>query len=360
MDKPVFLIHGFRSDSAAMNDLAKVLKSDFMPVLVELPLSFESLESALLQLKQILTKYLIQNRWEELYFVGHSTGGIIIRMLMKDRNFASITKACLFIATPNNGTELAEIHQTLPPLIKEIHEPIKYLTKKAIAKLQLIKPNNVIYGGIAGSDNMALTDFLFNSENDGIVTVKSVFIKGMNDFIVLPYNHIEIMHYASTCIFIKYFLQNGIFPNKIKDIIKMTINEKFITIVSNGYINELCAQFKNNINFATAGGKVWWNNIATLNGWKLQQNKITKHFRILNPDNIRKAWGVSQSIIEAIDFIYERIKIEEVANNLSFDKTDNSSKDDIDKIREWAKLRDEGLISNNEFENKKREILNKK
>ena len=29
----------------------------------------------------------------------------------------------------------------------------------------------------------------------------------------------------------------------------MTINEKFITIVSNGYINELCAQFKNNINF---------------------------------------------------------------------------------------------------------------
>lgn len=41
-----------------------------------------------------------------------------------------------------------------------------------------------------------------------------------------------------------------------------------------------------NINFPTMGGEVMWNNIAKYNGWRVQQNTITHHCRILDPNNL--------------------------------------------------------------------------
>lgn len=46
-----------------------------------------------------------------------------------------------------------------------------------------------------------------------------------------------------------------------------------------------------NINFPTLGGHIFWNNLAEYNGWKIQMNTITQHCRILDPDDIRRAWG---------------------------------------------------------------------
>ncbi len=46
-----------------------------------------------------------------------------------------------------------------------------------------------------------------------------------------------------------------------------------------------------NINFPTLGGKVWWRDLAECDGWRIQQSSVTKHCRILDPNNIRKAWG---------------------------------------------------------------------
>lgn len=42
----------------------------------------------------------------------------------------------------------------------------------------------------------------------------------------------------------------------------------------------------------TMGGKKFWNDLKCCeNGWKLQQNKITRLCRILDENNVRKAWG---------------------------------------------------------------------
>ena len=42
----------------------------------------------------------------------------------------------------------------------------------------------------------------------------------------------------------------------------------------------------------TMGGKKFWNDLECCeNGWKLQQNKITRLCRILDENNVRKAWG---------------------------------------------------------------------
>lgn len=46
-----------------------------------------------------------------------------------------------------------------------------------------------------------------------------------------------------------------------------------------------------NIPTPTMGGEVWWNDLAEYNGWRLQQNTLTQHARILDPDDVRRAWG---------------------------------------------------------------------
>ncbi len=46
-----------------------------------------------------------------------------------------------------------------------------------------------------------------------------------------------------------------------------------------------------NVPFPTMGGVIFWNNLCENNGWKLQQNSLTGHCRILDPDNIRRDCG---------------------------------------------------------------------
>lgn len=55
-----------------------------------------------------------------------------------------------------------------------------------------------------------------------------------------------------------------------------------------------------NIPFPTMGGHVLWNELANVNGWKLQKNMVTGHCRILDPDDIRRAWGGEEAMLKAL------------------------------------------------------------
>ena len=45
-----------------------------------------------------------------------------------------------------------------------------------------------------------------------------------------------------------------------------------------------------NAHTSTMGGKNFWDSLA-VNGWKIQRNKISGHYRILDPENRRRAYG---------------------------------------------------------------------
>ena len=46
-----------------------------------------------------------------------------------------------------------------------------------------------------------------------------------------------------------------------------------------------------NIPTFTLGGKQLWTDQIQFRGWRIQQNAYTKHFRLIDPRNIRQAWG---------------------------------------------------------------------
>jgi len=46
-----------------------------------------------------------------------------------------------------------------------------------------------------------------------------------------------------------------------------------------------------NLQFRTAGGKQFWTDHCWRDGWRIQQNAVTGHWRLLDPANVRRAWG---------------------------------------------------------------------
>lgn len=50
-----------------------------------------------------------------------------------------------------------------------------------------------------------------------------------------------------------------------------------------------------NIKSPTLGGKQFWTDFTWRQGWRLQQNSLTKHWRIIDPSNLRHAWGSRQA-----------------------------------------------------------------
>lgn len=46
-----------------------------------------------------------------------------------------------------------------------------------------------------------------------------------------------------------------------------------------------------NIPFPTLGGKQFWTDWIWRDGWRIQQNALSEHWRLICPRNIRRAWG---------------------------------------------------------------------
>ncbi len=77
--------------------------------------------------------------------------------------------------------------------------------------------------------------------------------------------------------------------------------ERFKELVNAGTIEEeLDKQFSLNIDFPTLGGLLWWDNLVSCKGWRIQKHKFTRLCRILDPDNVRHAFGTEGIISKRI------------------------------------------------------------
>jgi hypothetical protein len=58
-----------------------------------------------------------------------------------------------------------------------------------------------------------------------------------------------------------------------------------------------------NLPTKTMGGLVFWTNVADINGWKLQRNWVFGNCRILDPNDVRRAWGGETAMLEAFEYL---------------------------------------------------------
>lgn len=60
-----------------------------------------------------------------------------------------------------------------------------------------------------------------------------------------------------------------------------------------------------NIRMKTMGGPVFWEDLVSAAGWRVQRNKVFGNCRILNADNERVAWGGESCMIRAFNQIVQ-------------------------------------------------------
>jgi len=78
-----------------------------------------------------------------------------------------------------------------------------------------------------------------------------------------------------------------------------------------------------NIEFPTLGGRVFWKVLADNDGWQLQKNFFTGHCRILDSNNIRKAWGSEQSMWAEFFEIFDRQIDHRVTKKFKYDSVES-------------------------------------
>ena len=49
-----------------------------------------------------------------------------------------------------------------------------------------------------------------------------------------------------------------------------------------------------------------WDTISECGGWRLEQNVVTKHCRIVDPEGVRRAWGTKNGMIKALEEVNNR------------------------------------------------------
>ena len=106
-----------------------------------------------------------------------------------------------------------------------------------------------------------------------------------------------------------------------------------------------------NIPTPTLGGEVFWNDLATYKGWRLPQNMFTHHARILDPDNVRRAWGTYAGMEKAMDRVIKSFHINDVSS-----EEKNEAYENLKKLKE---LYDDGIITEEEYKEKRKKYVNK-
>lgn len=56
-----------------------------------------------------------------------------------------------------------------------------------------------------------------------------------------------------------------------------------------------------NLRLPTLGGKQFWTDHCWKDGWRLQENALTGHWRVLNPSNVRYGWGTREECQAILD-----------------------------------------------------------
>ncbi|MCY6484721.1 hypothetical protein OW763_10245 [Clostridium aestuarii] len=363
MKSKVVLVHGYNKTSKDMLPLKYNLEIlNYEVLLINLPLTVEKLDCSIELFKKRMEDILkTLGKNEKIHLVGHSTGGLLIRILLsKLQNIDKIGR-CVLIATPNKGSKLADTAGGISQEIVKFFKVLKDLQMENIKERKIKNMSQVEIGAIAGNKNNLMLGSLLDGENDGRVRVNSVRYDGLTDFIVLQYNHKEIHHKFETARLIDNYFNTGKFKAEEYEKKEQIINKDDLMSVRDNskFIGQFCEVLGGNMlnwDISTSGGKVFWKDSTEYNGWRLQQNKVTGHCRILNPKDYRKAWGSPKAMEKAINEIIQIQNYHQINNKF----INNKNKEELLKILEKLdELRIKEIITEEEFNKKKNNILSR-
>lgn len=206
----VILFHGISKSYRSMNKLAKALSGEYEVVNIDYPSTDYDIE----KLADIIYEEQLKklNPKRKVNFVGQSMGGIVARVILNKYSdkFKDRIDKVVFLSTPNQGSELADLLHDVWPF-KQFYGPaLKQLTTDVPIK-NLVGEPYYEYGVIAGKFSIEPTSFIIKGDDDGRVSVENAKIVGMKHFLVVNASHPFFPKNKQVIEQTSYFLKNNKF-----------------------------------------------------------------------------------------------------------------------------------------------------
>ncbi len=210
----VVLLHGLGRTYRSMGDMADALRdAGYLPVNIDYP----SREFPIETLAEAAVGRGIERcrraHARRIHFVTHSLGGILARYYLAHEPLPELGRVVM-LSPPNRGSEVADALAD-NPLYVWLNGPAGQQLGTGSADMParlgpVDYPTGVITGDRAAFYDAWLTG-VFDSANDGKVSVERARVEGMTDFLVVPYTHTFIMAADDVIRQTLHFLRHGRF-----------------------------------------------------------------------------------------------------------------------------------------------------
>jgi triacylglycerol lipase len=219
------VLHGLARTSKSMNKISIILSKNDYIVWNE---TYPSKDKKIEDLSPIIDKaiqFCINKKSEKIFFVTHSMGGILVRHYFQNNNLKNrsadkknvikYVKAIVMISPPNHGSEIVDAFKS-KSWFKWYNGPAGLQmgtdSDSLPNKLEDISiPIGIITGNVSSDPWFS---YLFDSPNDGKVSVESAKLSEMKDFLVVPHGHTFIMNADEVIDQTLYFFENLKFKPK--------------------------------------------------------------------------------------------------------------------------------------------------
>ena len=218
--KAVILLHGFGRSRLTMVQILEYLKTetDYHVYSFGYASTRGSIDDHALGLQNVLAN--LEDK-DEIYFVCHSLGNLVVRRLVKNLTdektgkFADQRlKRMVMLGPPNQGAKLAKKFES--NLVKGIvGSTVQDLSTNWDEFSKKLATPPFEFGIVAGNVSLNLNP-LTKGETDMIVAVDEAKLVGARDFRVIKASHGYLLHSKTVREFIKTFLENGYFESEKK------------------------------------------------------------------------------------------------------------------------------------------------
>jgi len=209
----VVLLHGLARTSTSMNKMQRELEvAGFLTANIDYPSREHTVEElADIAVPAGLEVCRSNGGLEQIHFVTHSLGGILVRQYLSNNEIAELGRVVM-MGPPNQGSaavdELIDV-----PGFDWLNGPAGRQLGKGDKSVPLqLGPADFELGVIAGSRTIdPVTSAVLENPDDGRVSVDDTRLDGMADFVVVEHSHAFMMRMRRPIELTIEFLRNGQF-----------------------------------------------------------------------------------------------------------------------------------------------------